>query len=76
MADKLHHIHISDSDRLPPGRGPCNFTSVLKALKEVNYQGYLSMEVGFHTRKADPDWYASTSISYLKQKLNEIGWNK
>jgi protein FrlC len=46
---------------------------VLKALKEIDYKGYLSMEVGFHTRKADPDWYAKTSIDYLKAKLAEIG---
>jgi protein FrlC len=74
MRDKLHHIHISDVDRLPPGQGTCNFDAVLKALKEIDYQGYLSMEVGFHTRKADPDWYASTSIEYLRTKLNEIQW--
>jgi protein FrlC len=76
MKDKLHHIHISDSDRLPPGQGVCNFDAVLRALKEIDYQGYLSMEVGFHTRKADPDWYATTSIEYLKRKMTEIGWSR
>ncbi|GAA3315239.1 hypothetical protein GCM10020331_009770 [Ectobacillus funiculus] len=25
MADKLHHVHISDNDRLPPGQGSVNF---------------------------------------------------
>lgn len=72
MADKLHHVHISDNDRLPPGQGRCDFTAVLKALKEINYDGYLSMEVGFHTRQAEPDWYAKTSIDYLRAKLAEI----
>nr|WP_243551470.1 sugar phosphate isomerase/epimerase [Metabacillus dongyingensis] len=72
MKEKLHHVHISDDDRLPPGQGSVNFDSLLKALKEIDYQGYLSMEVGFHTRKADPDWYAKTSIDYLKQKLAEV----
>lgn len=74
MREKLHHIHISDNNRLPPGQGNGNFDSVLKALKEIDYQGYLSLEVGFDTRKADPDWYSSTSISYLNRKLSEIGW--
>jgi protein FrlC len=74
MKDKLHHIHLADVDRLPPGQGICNFDTVLKALKEVDYQGYLSMEVGFHTRKADPDWYASTSIDFLRKKMKEIQW--
>ncbi|GGG01232.1 sugar phosphate isomerase/epimerase family protein [Paenibacillus abyssi] len=72
MRDKLHHVHISDHDRLPPGQGSGNFDAVLKALMEFDYKGYLSMEVGFHTRQADPDWYAATSLSYLKSKLSEI----
>jgi len=74
MKDKLHHVHIADTDRLPPGMGRCNFPSVLKALKEIGYPGYLSMEVGFHTRQADPDWYAETSIQYLKEQLQKLGW--
>lgn len=36
MKDKLHHIHIADSDRLPPGQGTGNFEAVLKALKEID----------------------------------------
>ncbi|OES46670.1 sugar phosphate isomerase/epimerase family protein [Domibacillus iocasae] len=72
MADKLHHVHIADSDRLPPGQGRCDFPAVLKALKEIKYDGYLSMEVGFHTRQAEPDWYARTSIEYLKSELAKL----
>lgn len=72
MADKLHHVHIADSDRLPPGQGRCDFPAVLKALKEIKYDGYLSMEVGFHTRQAEPDWYARTSIEYLKAELSKL----
>ncbi|MFD4929126.1 sugar phosphate isomerase/epimerase family protein [Peribacillus butanolivorans] len=74
IKNKLHHVHISDNDRLPPGEGRGDFTAVLKALKEINYDGYLSMEVGFHTRQAEPDWYARTSIEYLKAKLDEIDY--
>lgn len=71
MADKLHHVHISDNDRLPPGQGRCDFEAVLKALKEINYDGYLSMEVGFHSRQSEPDWYAKTSIEYLRDLVNK-----
>lgn len=69
MKEKLHHIHLSDVDRLPPGQGYGNFDSVLKALKEIDYKGYLTLEVGFNTRKADPDWYAQTSIDFLRSRL-------
>lgn len=75
MKDKLHHVHISDNDRLPPGQGRGNFDAVLRALKEIDYQGYLSMEVGFHTRQADPDWYAAASIDFLRKKMAEINWS-
>lgn len=74
MANKLHHVHIADSDRLPPGQGRCDFTEVFKALKAINYDGYISMEVGFHTRQAEPDWYARTSIEYVRAKLKELDW--
>jgi fructoselysine 3-epimerase len=74
MKDKLHHVHIADSDRLPPGQGRCDYDAVLRALKDINYDGYLSMEVGFHARQSEPDWYAKQSIAYLKEKLKEIGW--
>jgi fructoselysine 3-epimerase len=73
MKNKLHHIHIADTDRLPPGQGSANFDSMLKALKEIDYKGYLSVEAGFQ-RKADPDWYASTSLEFLRSKLKEIQW--
>lgn len=72
MKDKLHHVHIADSDRLPPGQGKCDYEAVLKALKDINYDGYLAMEVGFNTRQAEPDWYAKASIAYLKEKINKI----
>ncbi|MGG1576044.1 sugar phosphate isomerase/epimerase family protein [Fictibacillus sp. NRS-1165] len=71
MADQLHHVHISDNDRLPPGQGRGDFDAVIKALKDIKYDGYLSMEVGFHTRQSEPDWYAKTSIEFLKSKLQD-----
>ena len=45
---------------------------LLKALKDINYDGYLSMEVGFHTRQAEPDWYAKKSIDFLRGKVKQI----
>lgn len=76
MADKLHHIHLSDSDRLPPGHGRCDFDGVLRALKDVGYKGYLTSEIGFHSRQSDPDWYAKQNIAFLQSKLVELDWKK
>lgn len=71
MGSNLGHVHIADTDRLPPGMGQCDFKGVIQALKQVHYSGYLTMEVGFNTRKADPDWYARTSIEYLRELLKD-----
>jgi len=44
-AGKIGHFHVADSNRLAPGMGHIDFTSVLKALKEAGYRGFLSAEV-------------------------------
>ncbi|MFN3929131.1 MAG: 5-keto-L-gluconate epimerase [Thermoflexus sp.] len=46
--DRLFHVHIADSNRQAPGWGQLDFASVLKALREVNYRGWLSAEVVPH----------------------------
>lgn len=69
MKGNLAHIHLADTDRLPPGQGQCDFEGLVKALKKAKYDGYLTMEVGFHTRSANPDWYAQSSIEYLHKLL-------
>nr|WP_020619780.1 sugar phosphate isomerase/epimerase [Paenibacillus daejeonensis] len=74
MGDKLHHIHLADSDRLPPGMGRCDMEAVLKALKETGYSGYLTAEVGFDKRAGEPDWYAKETIAYLQSVLKKHDW--
>ncbi|WCK54713.1 sugar phosphate isomerase/epimerase [Aneurinibacillus sp. Ricciae_BoGa-3] len=67
MKDNLAHIHIADSDRMPPGQGRCDYKGLIQALKRIGYDGYLTMEIGFDKRSADPDWYARTSLEYLRE---------
>ncbi len=43
-AGRLIHIHLADSNRRVPGMGHLNFHSILSALKEIGYQGYLGLE--------------------------------
>lgn len=43
--DQLVHVHVADNNRLAPGKGHIDFKEVLKALKSIGYQGYLSLEV-------------------------------
>lgn len=42
---RIGHVHVADSNRLAPGMGHLDFRSVVGALKEVGYEGYLSAEV-------------------------------
>lgn len=66
MGPNLHHIHLSDEDRLPPGAGRCDFVGLVEALKEVGYKGYLTMEIGFNRRDVEPDQIARQAYEYMK----------
>lgn len=39
------HVHFADSNRRAPGLGHTDFKPILAALRDINYQGYLSAEV-------------------------------
>ena len=41
----LSHVHVSDSNRLAPGRGNLDFKAITDMLKRIEYQGYLSAEI-------------------------------
>lgn len=41
----LIHVHLADSNRAAPGAGHMDFLPILKALKDINYQGYLTFEL-------------------------------
>ena len=43
-ADQLVHVHISENDRSTPGDGGVNWDESFKALKSVNYDGWLMIE--------------------------------
>jgi sugar phosphate isomerase/epimerase len=40
----LAHVHISDSNRCFPGSGHINFQGIIKTLKSLNYNGFISGE--------------------------------
>jgi len=42
--DKLGYFHLADNHRHACGTGALNFREILAALKEIGYQGYLSVE--------------------------------
>jgi len=44
IAPVLKHVHISENDRGTPGSGQVNWEEVFSSLKEINYDGWLTIE--------------------------------
>ncbi|ANE46198.1 hypothetical protein SY83_07845 [Paenibacillus swuensis] len=43
-ADLITHVHLADSNRLPPGQGHCDFRKAFLTLKEIGFTGYMAVE--------------------------------
>lgn len=67
---RLWHVHLGDSNRLPPGQGHLDFAEVLRALQEVGYSGYLSAEL---LPLPDPDQAAAQTIAYMRSLIRPSG---
>jgi 5-keto-L-gluconate epimerase len=62
-AQRLWHVHLGDSNRSAPGKGHVAFAEIVTALRESNYQGFLSAEL---LRGDDPDRTARETIAYMR----------
>lgn len=62
----VRYVHLADSNRLAPGCGHLDFDEVFSALKEIGYDGWVSVEIlpGDH-----PDEMAKKAIQYIKPKV-------
>lgn len=66
----IAHVHANDANRHGPGFGETNFVPVLNVLKEVQYTGYISVEVFDYT--PDPVTIARDSLAYLRRCQQEV----
>lgn len=72
MKDHLAEVHLSDPDRLPPGTVRRDeYELLIRSLKEINFKGYLAVEVGFV--RADPDAFSLRSYRYMMPLLEKYG---
>lgn len=64
-AQYLEHFHANDASGKGPGLGDTDFRPIMKALMDINYQGFVSVEV-FDTYPS-PELCALKSLQYLKE---------
>jgi D-psicose/D-tagatose/L-ribulose 3-epimerase len=59
FADSIAHVHISENDRGTPGTGHVHWDETFKALRQIKYDGWLTIEA---FGRALPDLAAATRV--------------
>ena len=70
FAPWLHHFHANDPNRRGPGMGDMDFVPIFTALRDVNYDGWVSVEVFDYAPGVEA--LARDSMAYMQKCLQAI----
>jgi sugar phosphate isomerase/epimerase len=70
-ASQLAYVHTADNNRLQPGAGCLDFLPTFRALKEIGYDGYISIEcsaLGGPLAAGGPDAMLPATAAFLRER--------
>jgi len=65
----LHHMHLSENDRGALGQGQVNWVEVFRTLKEINYDGWLTIEA---FSRSSPEFSNAINVWREYSSLDEV----